>query len=449
MSELPLVAVVGRPNVGKSTLFNRLVGRREAIVHDEPGVTRDRRFSEVEWGGRSFRLVDTGGLDPVAKEGILVGIRKQAHRAIQDAVCVLFVIDTIEGPMPLDEEVARDLRRLGKPVLVVANKVDSAKAEQHLGPVYQLGFRDVIAVSGAHGRGIGELLDAVLSLLPAPTEPAEIAEQPPEAGIKLAFIGKPNAGKSSLVNRILGEERVLVHEVPGTTRDPIDTPLEWRGQRFVLIDTAGIRKKRTSYTMTERVAVEMAHRQVERADVVCLILDAKEGPSEQDSRIAGEAADAGRALVIVANKSDLISGNEETKLREKLRDELGHVDWAPIVMTSALTGRQVEKILETARAVYGEYSRRVPTAELNRFFEQILEHHPPPHYKGKAVRLYYITQAETRPPTFVAQANFPEAVAYTYRRYLLNQLRDRFGFRGTPVRLVTRRRTRGRGKKAG
>jgi len=445
MSELPLVAVVGRPNVGKSTLFNRLVGRREAIVHDEPGVTRDRRFQVVEWGGRNFRLVDTGGLDPVAKDSILVGIRKQAHRAIQDAVCVLFVLDALEGVTPLDSEVARDLRRLGKPVLVLANKVDSAKAEQHLGPIYELGYADVFPVSGAHGRGIGELLDAVVARLP-PAPEEEVAPEPPE-GIKLAFIGKPNAGKSSLVNRILGEERVLVHDVPGTTRDPIDTPLEWRGHHFVLIDTAGIRKKRTSYTMTERVAVEMAHRQVERADVVCLILDAKEGPSEQDSRIAGEAADAGRALVIVANKADLLSSSEENKLREKLREELGHVDWAPIVMTSALTGRQVEKILETANAVYGEYSRRVPTAELNRFFEAILEHHPPPHYKGKAVRLYYITQAETRPPTFVAQANFPEAVAFTYRRYLLNQLREQFGFRGTPIRLVTRRRTRG--KKAG
>jgi GTPase len=238
-----------------------------------------------------------------------------------------------------------------------------------------------------------------------------------------------------------------VHDVPGTTRDPIDTPFEWQGQPFVLIDTAGIRKKRTSYTTTERVAVEMALRQVERADVVCLVIDAKEGPSEQDSRIAGQAADAGRALVLVANKADLLSGKDEEKLREKIKDELGHVDWAPLVLTSALTGRQIEKIIDTARAVYGEYSRRVPTAELNRFFEQILEHHPPPHYKGKAVRLYYITQAESRPPTFVAQANFPEAVAFTYRRYLLNQLRERFGFRGTPVRLVTRRRARG--KKAG
>ena len=442
MTELPLVAVVGRPNVGKSTLFNRLVGRREAIVHDEPGVTRDRRFQVVEWGGRTFRLVDTGGLDPVAKEGILVGIRQQAHRAITDAVCVLFVIDALEGATPLDTEVARDLRRLGKPVLVLANKVDTAKAEQHLGAAYELGFPDVFPVSGAHGRGIGDLLDAVVARLP----PAEEIAPPPE-GIKLAFIGKPNAGKSSLVNRILGEERVLVHDVPGTTRDPIDTPFEWRGQPYVLIDTAGIRKKRTSYTTTERVAVEMALRQVERADVVCLVLDAKEGPSEQDARIAGQAADAGRALIIVANKADLLSGGDEKKLREKLEDELKHVDWAPLVMTSALTGRQIDKILDTARAVYGEYSRRVPTAELNRFFEQILEHHPPPHYKGKAVRLYYITQAESRPPTFVAQANFPEAVAFPYRRYLLNQLRERFGFRGTPVRLVTRRRARG--KKAG
>jgi GTP-binding protein len=450
--ELPLVAVVGRPNVGKSTLYNRLIGRRSAIAGDEPGVTRDRRYGTVEWAGRAFRLVDTGGLDPAAKDGILVGIRKQAQRAIQEAVLVLLVIDAIEGPNPLDVEVAHDLRRLGKTVLVLANKVDSSSAEAAMAQAYELGFPDVFGVSASHGRGIGDMLDEVLARLPAaPAAPAPEAEReaeaeagkkPDDGAIRFAFIGKPNAGKSSLCNRLLGEERVLVHEKPGTTMDPIDTPLSFYGQEFVLIDTAGIRKKRTSYTQTERVAVEMAMRQVERADVVGLVVDGVEGPSEQDARIAGEIEQKGRAAIIIVNKADLLTPAQEDALRKKLREDLRHIDWAPILFVSALSGRNVERILERTQEVYREYSRRVATAEVNRWFEGVLAEHPPPFYKGKPVRLYYITQVEVRPPTFVAQANFPEAVAYTYRRYLINQLRATFDFRGSPIRLMCRRRSR-------
>ncbi|HJZ83611.1 MAG TPA: ribosome biogenesis GTPase Der [Polyangia bacterium] len=437
--ELPLLAVVGRPNVGKSTLFNRLVGRRSAIVHDQPGVTRDRRYAIADWAGKSFRLVDTGGLDPEAKADLLAAIGRQARLAIAEAALVLFVVDAQEGPTALDCEVAADLRRLGRPVLLVANKVDSAAAEAAIGPLFELGFPEVWPVSAEHGRGMAELCDAVLDRLPgAPATPETSAQE----AIKLALVGKPNAGKSSLVNRLLGEDRVLVHEAPGTTRDPIDTPLEWQGQPFVLIDTAGIRKHRTAYTMTERVAVDMAHRAIERADVVALIIDGREGPSEQDSRIAGEAAEKGRALVLVLSKADLLSHAEEDALRRRVRDELAHVDWAPILATSALTGRQVERVVELARSAFAQYARRVPTAQLNRLFEGILAEHPPPHYKGKSVRLYYITQAETRPPTFVVQANFPEAVPFAYRRYLTNQLRAAFGFRGTPIRLLCRRRPR-------
>jgi GTP-binding protein len=441
VTELPLVAVVGRPNVGKSTLWNRLVGKRAAIAVDEPGVTRDRRYGEVEWGGRTFRIVDTGGLDPDAKTGVMVGVRRQARLAIAEAQLVLFLLDAREGPTAVDREVGSDLRRLGKPVLVVANKVDSAGAEDLLAAVYELGFRDVLPVSASHGRGVADLLDAVIAHLPVP-DAVEAVVAAPEGAIKLALLGKPNAGKSSLVNRMLGEDRVLVHEEPGTTRDPVDTPFEYDGEPFLLIDTAGIRRKRTSYTQTERVAVEMALRTIERTDVVALVIDAKEGPSEQDARLAGEIDQKGRALVLVLTKSDLVSGAELEAARKRLREELAHVDWAPIVVTSAVTGRHATAVLDAAREVAREHGRRVPTGELNRFFEEILAHHPPPHYKGKAVRLYYIAQTSARPPTFVAQANFPEAVHFAYRRYLTNQLRERFGFRGTPLRLICRRRTR-------
>ena len=436
---LPVVAIVGRPNVGKSTLFNRLVGGHDAIVEDEPGVTRDRRYGDADWAGKAFRVVDTGGLDlaAAAHDSIVKGTWKQAMRAIEEAALVLFVLDGKEGITNQDRDALEVLRKSGKTVLYVANKIDGAKNETAAAEIYELGADEVMAISASHGRGINTLLDGILERLPnAP----EFVETAPERPIRLALVGRPNAGKSSLVNRIVGDERVIVDPTPGTTRDPVDTPFSYDGKRFVLIDTAGIRKRAKVNAAMEKIAVAMAEKAVGRCDVALLIVDAKEGISEQEARIAGMCDEAGRGLVIVFNKNDLVDGAEQKKLEENLQRQLQFVPWAKVLHCSAKTGRNVRKIVETARHVYDSAGTRVTTGALNRFFEGIVERHPPSLYQGKPIRLYYITQASVHPPTFVVQVNFPEGVHFSYRRYLSNQLRETFHFEGTPVRIITRRR---------
>jgi GTP-binding protein len=441
----PLVAIVGRPNVGKSTLFNRLVGQRTAIVEDQPGVTRDRRYAEADWNGRPFRLVDTGGLDPGAEQGLAALVHRQARQAIDEADVVLFVIDAQEGLVPTDRDVAELLRRSGRPVVTVANKVDRAEHEALAAEMYALGFDVVHSVSAAHGRGVGDLLDALVALLPPPAEEAPGAE----GAVRLAFVGKPNVGKSSLVNRLLGEERVLVHDQPGTTRDPIDTPIEFRGHELVLVDTAGIRRRQKIDAPVERVAVILAERALARADVCAVVIDASAGPTEQDARLAGLVEAAGRAAVLVLNKADLLRGQgAERQIRSAVGEQLAFMGWAKMLVTSARSGQGVAGILDAALAARAAHERRVATAALNKLFEGIVERHPPPGIQGRANRLYYITQVEVRPPTFIISASHPEAVPESYRRYLTHELREAFDFSGTPIRVRFHRRPRRRKKQA-
>ncbi len=443
-SAAPLVAIVGRPNVGKSTLFNRLVGGRPALVDDQPGITRDRRYGEFLWCGKQFRLVDTGGIESeVPARPLERSVVDQALRAVDEADLVLFLVDGHAGLTAEDRSVAARLRRTGKPVLWVANKVDHAGREAEASELYELGADQVIGISSSHGRNIGELCDAIAARLPdAPPLPPE-AEVPAEPPIQIALVGRPNAGKSSLTNRLLGEERVIVDAMPGTTRDSVDTELEFAGRRYCLIDTAGIRR-RARVAGFERVAVTMAEQSVERADIAVLVIDGIEGVAEQEAKIAGMCEDKGRGLVVAFNKSDLLKGRGSgKKLKEELERKLQFVPWAKVVSCSAKTGQGIRELLATVEEVYRSYTRRISTGELNRFFATLVEHHPPSLYRGQPVKLYYITQAAIRPPAFVLSVNHPEGVHFSYRRYLSNRLRQHFGFVGTPLKILCR----GKGRK--
>jgi GTPase len=436
----PLVVIVGRPNVGKSTLFNRIVGERAAIAHDEPGVTRDRRYGVGEWIGRRFRVCDTGGLDP-GGAGISALVHRQARQAVDEADVVVFLLDALDGITPGDREVADMLRRAGRrAVIYAANKVDSERHEGFVGEVYALGADHVHGISASHGRGIGDLLDAIVAQLP-PAEPGEDADDESRP-LHLAFVGRPNVGKSSLVNRLLGEERVLVHDQPGTTRDPVDTPFEYRGRPFVLCDTAGMRRRARVDESVEQISALMAERAAVRADVCAIVIDGVEGPTEQDARLCDLIERAGRGAVLVLSKSDLWRPGDSRRLRREVREQLGFVDWAEVVDSSARTGEGVTAIVDAATRAWEAHGRRVSTSELNRVFEGIVERHPPPGVNGQPVRLYYATQAQARPPSFVITASRPDSIKPAYRRYLTHEIRKAFEFTGTPVRL----RFHGRGK---
>ncbi len=454
---LPLVALVGRPNVGKSTLFNRLCGGHHAIVEDQPGVTRDRRYGRADWDGRVFRVVDTGGLDleltrakgTEAKEReaqLARGVLKQAMVAVEEADLVVFVIDAQAGLVPQDYEAAEHLRKQGKPVVWVANKVDGPSNEAAAQELYQLGADEVIAISAQHGRATAELCDAILARLPdAPTlealetQQADI-EAEARAPIRLALVGRPNAGKSSLINRFLGQERMLVDSTAGTTRDPVDTEVEISGRKYLLIDTAGIRRRAKVSVPMEKIAVAMAEKAVRRADVCVLVVDAAEGLAEQEAKIAGLVDAAGRALVICFNKLDLIDAKQEAQLRQDLERQLQFVPWARVVFASAQTGKGLQRILDSVQAAFAAYTKRVTTGELNRWFERIVTAHPPSLYRGHPVKLYFIQQPTSKPPTFVVSVNHPDGVHFSYERYLVNQLREAFDLDGTPIRLIARQR---------
>ena len=442
---LPVLSLLGRPNVGKSSLFNRLVGGRPALVEDMPGVTRDRRYGLCTWGAARFRVVDTGGLDPNAV-GILAAMRSQTLRAVEEATVLVMVLDAAEGVTAVDEDVANLLRRTGKPVVVAVNKVDSGLRESALAEGYALGFDQVFGVSATHGRGVRELLDAAVEAMGKVAGTAATATQAveapatfTEAPIRLAFVGKPNAGKSSLVNRLLGEERVLVHDQPGTTRDPIDTPFSVGGHEFVLVDTAGLRRRRAIDTQTEAVAAKMARDQLARADVVALVIDAGIGATAEDAKLASFIEESGRAAVVIFNKMDLVRRADTDKRMAEAREVLDFISYAPFLSMSAFTGRGVGAIPDVAARVFAEWSRRVPTAELNKNFEEIVARRLPPSGRaGKHVKLYFITQADIRPPTFFVSTNVPKDIGHPYRRYLLNQLRQTYGFEGAPMRLSLR-----------
>jgi len=437
MPKKPVVAIVGRPNVGKSTLFNRIVGGRVAIVEGEPGVTRDRLYQDAEWAGRNFTLVDTGGLDFQETGEIVRGVRRQAELAINEADAVLFVVDARAGLTPADEEVAPVIRRTEKPVLLVVNKVERFDATGHIYDFYRLGLGDPIPVSAAEGLNTGDLLDRLVALLPPEAED----EYSPDV-VKIAVIGRPNVGKSSLVNSILGEERVIVSNIPGTTRDAIDTPFERDGKHYVIIDTAGMRRRGRIDRPTEKYSVIRSLRAVDRSDVVLTVLDAVEEVTEQDKRIAGYAHEAGKASVIVVNKWDLVEKDDRTMNRytERIRRELAFMQYAPLIFTSALTGKRVPRVLELVDFVAEQHATRISTADLNALIREAALQNPPPADRTRRLKILYATQGGVKPPKFILFVNDPELMHFSYLRYLENQIRSAYGFEGAPIRFALRRR---------
>ena len=435
----PIIAIVGRPNVGKSTLFNKLIGERRAIIEDTPGVTRDRIYGEGEWCGKSFVVIDTGGIEPKTNDIILKQMRLQAEIAIDTADVIIFMCDVRAGLVADDREIAVMLKKSGKPVVVAVNKADSVGAVPfEFYEFYELGFdKDPIAISSTHGSGTGDLLDAVLAELPADAGTAE-----EDDSIKVAVIGKPNAGKSSLINKLLGEERLIVSNIAGTTRDAIDTQIECAYGKYTFIDTAGLRRKARVEDVIEKYSVLRAHMAVERADVCLLVIDATEGITEQDEHIAGIAHEAGKACIIVVNiwdavEKDNASVNEFTK---KIYNALSYMTYAPILFVSALTGPRLQKLFEHINYVNGQAKLRISTGMLNDMLGDATAKVQPPSDKGKRLKIYYMTQASVAPPTFVIFANSIELFHFSYQRYIENCLRETFGFRGTPIRIIIRER---------
>lgn len=436
-----VVAIVGRPNVGKSALFNRLAQSRIAIVKDEPGVTRDRIYTEIQWLDRRFTLIDTGGLQPGVDQGFAPSIARQVEAAVSEADVLLLVVDAREGLTPVDSEIAGLLRRSGKTVLVAANKVDSGELESLIYPFYQLGFGKPLPVSAEHGLGTGDLLDAIVANLP----PDNLEQVDDADRIRVSVLGRPNVGKSSLINRILGDERVIVSDIPGTTRDAVDVPWENEDGKFVFIDTAGMRRKSRVSTDVEYYSVVRAQRALERSHVSLIVFDAFEGITEQDKRIAGLASEAGRALILVANKWDLVvEANPDTSdLRQqwesRIRYELPLLSFAPVSVVSAMTGRGIRRLPRTITEVYAAFTSHIPTRQLNIVVQAAVDRFHPPTIKGRRLKIHYVTQVRSSPPAFIFFVNDPKLATADYKRYLENQLREAFPLTGTPVRLLFRR----------
>ncbi|MFC5699867.1 ribosome biogenesis GTPase Der [Cohnella faecalis] len=434
----PVIAIVGRPNVGKSTIFNRIIGDRLAIVEDKPGVTRDRIYGTGEWNGRSFSVIDTGGIEIDGEDELLRLVRIQAELAIEEADVIVFMVDAKAGITNADEEVTRMLFRSGKPVVVAVNKVDNLQRMDDIYEFYGLGFGDPVAISGAHGTGIGDLLDAAVFKLPEKED-----QTYDEDVIKVAVIGRPNVGKSSLVNAILGEERVIVSNVAGTTRDAIDTPFEKDGQRYVLIDTAGMRKRGKVYETTEKYSVMRSMKAIERADVVLVVINGEEGIIDQDKHIAGYAHENGKASVFVVNKWDAVEKDDKTMqhFSNSIRDHFMFMHYAPIVFLSAMTKSRLSKLLPVVNHVAEQHALRVPTHLLNDIIADAVAVTPPPTDKGRRLRVNYATQVSVKPPTILIFVNDPELMHFSYERYLENKIRASFDFEGTPLRLFTRRKS--------
>ena len=434
----PLVAIVGRPNVGKSTLFNKLAGKRLAIVEDTPGVTRDRLYAKTDWNGREFDIVDTGGIEPKADSEMLIFMREQAMLAVDMADVIVFVTDFTTGVTAADEEVATILLKSGKPVLLTVNKMDSVGPENpDIYEFYSLGLGDPISVSSIHGHGTGDLLDECVKLFPHETD-----DEQDDDAVRVAVIGKPNAGKSSLINNILGEVRVIVSEKAGTTRDAVDTPFENETGKYVFIDTAGIRRKSKVDSRIEKYSVLRAQMAIERADVCVIMIDAREGVTEQDTKVAGLAHEAGKASIIAVNKWDLIEKDTNTmdKMRKDVLRDLSYMTYAPVVFISALTGQRVDRLFELINFVNDQASMRITTGMLNGLLADATARVQPPTDRGRRLKIFYITQAGIRPPTFVCFCNDEELFHFSYRRYLENRIRAVFGLEGTPVRMVVRER---------
>ena len=436
---LPTIAVVGRPNVGKSTFFNRVLGQRLAIVEDQPGVTRDRHFAEAEWAGHHFYLVDTGGLVVNEDEPMTAAIRDQVMIAIQEADLLVFVVDGKVGPHPMDHAIAEVLRKSGRPVVLVVNKMDRLPEETGHLEFWSLGLGEPLPVSAVSGKGSGDVLDSIVAALP----PAPEGEPQPDDTIRVAVIGKPNVGKSSFVNRLIGEDRMVVSPIAGTTRDAIDSPLRYHGRQLVFIDTAGLRRQARTKEDIEFYSVLRTERAIERANICVLLIDATEEVSVQDLKVAEKAWDAGRGLIIVVNKWDLVEDketNSTVRFEKQIHDRAPQLRWVPVLFTSALTGQRVQKVLDLILEVDAERKREVSTARVNEILEELAQRQQPPHVQGRPVKFYYGTQTDTEPPIFVIFTNQPKGVTESYSRYLLNGFRDRFGFAGTPVWLRFRGR---------
>ncbi len=434
----PVVAVVGRPNVGKSTLFNKLCGQRLSIVHDTPGVTRDRIYADCEWLGRTFLIVDTGGIEPYSDDIILSQMRRQAQMAIDSADCIVFVTDMRTGVVATDEEVATMLQKSGKPIVLCVNKCDRVgEPPAEFYEFYNLGLGDPVAVSAVHGHGTGDLLDEVLKYLPECPKTDEDDDL-----IKVAIIGKPNVGKSSLVNSVCGEERVLVSNIAGTTRDATDTYVENKHGRFMLIDTAGLRRKSKVEDNIEHYSVLRAVTAVERAQVCVIMIDATEGFTEQDSKVAGIAHEQGKACIIAVNKWDAVvkDGTTMDTYRKKLMNDFSFMSYAPIIFISAKTGQRIDRLFELIKFVDTQNAMRITTGKLNEILAAAQARVQPPTDKGKRLKIYYMTQPSTRPPTFVSFVNNKDLFHYSYQRYIENQIREVFGLEGTPIRMVIRER---------
>ena len=429
----PIIAIVGRANVGKSTLFNKLTQSRSAIVNDTPGVTRDRIYGSADMGNRSALIVDTGGVDVDQNNPIELQVVEQGRWARDEADCVIIVVDNQEGLTPYDREMVDEIRKSGKPYVLVVNKVDSPSHHHILPEFNKLGVQYLLPVSAEHGHGLYELIETVSRLLPEYVEP-EVDSN----AIRVAVIGKPNVGKSSLINKLLNSERCIVSNIPGTTRDSIDTFLQANGQDFVLVDTAGIRRKGKTKQVLDKFSVIMALRALDRCDVAILLLDGVEMVTDQDATIAGYALDRGKGCVIIGNKWDLTREKEITfeAFEDNVRYRLKFMEFAPILTVSAKSGMRVDKILPQAKKVFEEYSRRISTGPLNDCFEKAIQRNPMSSYRGKFLKMFYATQIKSKPPTFKCFLNFPEAIHFSYKRYLVNSIRKTFGLIGTPVRLI-------------
>ncbi|HSF33274.1 MAG TPA: ribosome biogenesis GTPase Der [Candidatus Tectomicrobia bacterium] len=437
----PIIAIVGRPNVGKSTLFNRLVGTRQAIVDPTPGVTRDRLYADTDWRGQVFTLVDTGGFEPLRAEEIPRKVREQAEQAIAEADLIVFVVDGKAGLVATDVEVAAILRRTRKPLLLAVNKLDDSAHEPHMADFYALGIEPLLPISAEHGRGVGELLDALVERLPGVQ-----AAMAPEQAIRVAVVGRPNVGKSTLVNALLGTPRLIVSPVPGTTRDAVDTLVTWGTQTFVLIDTAGVRRKARIDARLEWRSVAQSLHSIRRCQVALLVLDAQEGLTDQDTRLANYIHRMGKASVIIVNKADLLHGvGPPSSLAQRetaIRQALGSLGYSPILFISALTGQRLERIFPTIQTVMQAYQKRLLTSALNDCLHAAWSRRPPHDRRGRELKLFYATQIAVEPPTVIGFVNYPESLTPAFVRYLEHQLRHKFGFEGSPLKLLFQPRHR-------
>ena len=442
----PLIAIIGRPNVGKSTLFNRLSERKKAIAIDQPGATRDRNYAEASWNGKAFTVIDTGGFEPISTETILMQMREQTRLAMEQADIIVFLMDGKDGLTPSDEEIVRLLRSYRKPVYYAVNKIDGPRHDENVYEFYRLGVEPIHTISAEHGRGVDELMNAVTADIPVAEPEDEKVPGGEEEPIRIAVVGRPNVGKSSLVNRILGYERTIVNPLPGTTRDAIDTPFEREGRRYVLIDTAGIRRKSRISQNLEKYSVIEALRTLDRCDIALVLIDGEEGVTEQDARIAGLALEKGVACILVVNKWDLVEKDNSTVgvYVNRLREELKFVQFAPIAFVSALTGQRLGRIFELVDAVWAQYTRRIATADLNAQLERYIAENPVPLYRNRPNKIVYATQPRVKPPTFVFFVREPRAIHFSYERYLTNRIREGLGFESVPIRLIFRKRRRDR-----